>query len=266
VDNEIAIDLQVNQGQCSWEQLTEIAHIAENNNYQTLWVVDHLSGQVMNAPSMPECFTLLGALAAVTSTINIGPLVANVGNRHPGVLASAAATVQNISGGRLVLGLGAGASPTSTFAAEQRALGITIPATMSERHARLEHTLDVLDEIWSPTRDEKFATFEMPCKLPQTILGVNSVALAQIAATRTDGINIRASHPQRAEILRIAQDAATAVGKSNFIVSVWDWFDEELLDPTSAVCKELASEGVNRIILLMRGVPDAKRLAVKRSL
>ena len=262
--NELSIDLQVNQGQCSWAQLVEIALIAEKNNYSTLWVADHLSGQVMNAPSMPECFTLLGALAAITSTISIGPLVANVGNRHPGVLASSAATVQNISGGRLLLGLGAGASPASIFAAEQLALGITLPATMSERHAKLEHTLDVLDEIWSPTRDEKFATFEMPCKLPPRILGVNSMALARIAGMRTDGINIRASHPQRAEILRVAQDAATAAGKSDFIVSVWDWFDEALLDPTSTVCQELANEGVNKIILLMRGVPDAKRLAIKR--
>jgi alkanesulfonate monooxygenase SsuD/methylene tetrahydromethanopterin reductase-like flavin-dependent oxidoreductase (luciferase family) len=262
--NELSIDLQVNQGQCSWAQLIDIAHIAENNKYSTLWVADHLSGQVMNAPSMPECFTLLGALAAITSTINIGPLVANVGNRHPGVLASAAATVQNISGGRLILGLGAGTSPTSTFAAEQNALGIEIPRTMQERHAKLEHTLDVLDEIWSPTRDVKFATFEMPCKLPPRILGVNSTALAKIAGMRTDGINIRASHPQRAEILGIAKDAATAAGKTDFIVSVWDWFDEELLDPSSSICKQLASEGVNKIILLMRGVPDAKRLAIKR--
>lgn len=266
MNDETTIDVQVNQGQCSWAQLVEIAHIAENNNYQTLWVADHLSGQGMNAPSMPECFTLLGALAAITSTINIGPLVANVGNRHPGVLASAAATVQNISGGRLVLGLGAGASPTSTFAAEQRALGIALPATMRERHARLEHTLDVLDEMWSPNRDEKFATFEMPCKLPQRILGVNSVALAQIAGTRTDGINIRASHPQRAEILRIAQAAAKDAGKTRFTVSVWDWFDEALLDASRPTRQQLASEGVNKIILLMRGVPDAKRLAIKRLL
>jgi alkanesulfonate monooxygenase SsuD/methylene tetrahydromethanopterin reductase-like flavin-dependent oxidoreductase (luciferase family) len=218
----------------------------------------------MNAPSMPECFTLLGALAAITSTINIGPLVANVGNRHPGVLASAAATVQNISGGRLILGLGAGTSPTSTFAAEQNALGIEIPRTMQERHAKLEHTLDVLDEIWSPTRDVKFATFEMPCKLPPRILGVNSTALAKVAGKRTDGVNIRSSHPQRAEILRVAQDAAAASGKSDFIVSVWDWFDEELLDASSRACQQLVSEGVNRIILLMRGEPDAKRLALKR--
>jgi len=47
---------------------------------------------------------------------------------------------------------------------------------------------------------------------------------------------------------------------------VWDWFDEALLDPTSAGCQELASEGVNKIILLMRGVPDAKRLAIKREI
>jgi hypothetical protein len=122
----------------------------------------------------------------------------------------------------------------------------------------------VLDEIWSPTRDEKFSTFEMPCKLPPRILGVNSTALAKVAGTRTDGVNIRSSHPQRAEILRIAKDTATAVGKTGFIVSVWDWFDEELLDASSSIRKQLASEGVNKIILLMRGVPDAKRLAIKR--
>jgi hypothetical protein len=104
----------------------------------------------------------------------------------------------------------------------------------------------------------------MPCKLPPRILGVNSTALAKVAGMRTDGVNIRSSHPQRAEILRVARDAASAAGKPDFIVSVWDWFDEALLDPTSAVCKELASEGVNKIILLMRGVPDAKRLAIKR--
>jgi len=207
---------------------------------------------------------LLGALAAITSTINIGPLVANVGNRHPGVLANAAATVQNISGGRLILGLGAGASPTSTFAAEQLALGIALPATMGERHAKLEHTLDVLDEIWSPTRDKKFATFEMPCKLPPRFLGVNSTALAKIAGMRTDGINIRASHPQRAEILRLAHDTAITAGKADFVVSVWDWFDEALLDASSQTRQQLVSEGVNKIILLMRGVPDAKRLAIKR--
>jgi alkanesulfonate monooxygenase SsuD/methylene tetrahydromethanopterin reductase-like flavin-dependent oxidoreductase (luciferase family) len=79
---------------------------------------------------------------------------------------------------------------------------------MSERHAKLEHTLDVLDEIWSPTRDEKFATFEMPCKLPPRIVGVNSTALAKVAGMRTDGVNIRSSHPQRAEIFFIRRNSS----------------------------------------------------------
>jgi len=227
----------------------------------------------MNAPTMPECFTLLGALAATTRHINIGSLVINVGSRHPGLLANAAATVQNISSGRFILGLGAGASPDSTFAQEQRALGIELPAMMAQRHARLEHALDVIDEIWSPTRDEKFAAFPSPEHDVPIILGVNSAALARIAGARTNGINIRASHPQRAQILAAAISAATGdsaadragvvdrgKGLGDFDVSVWDWFDESLLDPQSQQRQQFQAEGVNRIILLVRGAPDLARL------
>ncbi len=227
----------------------------------------------MNAPTMPECFTLLGALAATTRHINIGSLVVNVGSRHPGLLANAAATVQNISNGRFILGLGAGASPDSTFSQEQRALGIELPATMAQRHARLEHTLDVIEEMWSPTRDDKFATFPLPDPRPPIILGVNSHELARIAGLRTSGVNIGASHPQRAAILTSAIGAAArasaadsasaaARGKGNevFDVSVWDWFDESLLDPQSPQRQQFQAGGVNRIILVMRGAPDIARL------
>lgn len=267
------VDLQINQGQCSWHELWALAQAAERNNYSAIWIADHLSGSVMNAPTMPECFALLGALASSTRHINIGALVVNVGTRHPGLLANSAATVQNISNGRLILGLGAGASPESTFAQEQIALGIALPATMSQRHARLESTLDVIEEMWSPTRDSKFATFPMPEQHVPIILGVNSVALAKIAGARTGGVNIRASHPNRAEILAAAITAANiggiptkASGADNgetvdgFDVSVWDWFDESLLEPQSAQRLQLEKEGVNRIILLMRGAPDIARI------
>jgi hypothetical protein len=70
-------------------------------------------------------------------------------------------------------------------------------------------------------------------------------------------VNIRASHERRSEILRAARDAA---GDREFMVSVWDWFDESLLDETSDARKQLASEGVSRLILLMRGAPDAARI------
>jgi hypothetical protein len=83
------------------------------------------------------------------------------------------------------------------------------------------------------------------------------VALATLAGKRCDGVNIRASHDRRGEILRAARDVA---GDREFMVSVWDWFDESLLDETSDARKQLASEGVNRLILLMRGAPDAARI------
>lgn len=255
------VDLQINQGQCSWHEVWATAQVAERNGYSALWIADHLSGSVMNAPTMPECFTVLGALAASTSTIGLGSLVVNVGNRHPGLLANAAATVQNISRGRFILGLGAGASPNSTFAREQRALGIELPATLTQRHARLEHTLDVIEEIWSPTRDEKFAAFPLPEQDLPIIVGVNSVALARIAGARTDGINVRASHPQRGEILAAAMTAANIGGAADhFDVSVWDWYDDALLDADSRQRRQFQAEGVNRIILLMRGAPDIARL------
>lgn len=254
------IDIQFNQGTMTWNQLHDAVRAAESAGFSTAWIADHLSGSAMNAPSMPECFTTLGALAATTTTIGLGSLVANVGNRHPGVLANSAATVQNISHGRFILGLGAGASPESVFATEHVTLGIDIPSSMSARHKRLVSTLDTLEDLWSPTRRSELATFPLPDPRPPIILGVNSRELARISGTRTDGVNIRASHPQRAEILASAISAAKKAGRSGFIVSVWEWFDEELLDGKSPTRQEFEKIGVNRLILVMRGTADIAQI------
>lgn len=244
----------------TWNQLHDAVRVAESAGFSTAWIEDHLSGSVVSAPSMPECFTMLGALAASTSTIGLGSLVANVGNRHPGVLANAAATVQQISNGRFILGLGAGASPTCVFATEHVALGIAIPKSMRARHNRLVSTLDTLDELWSPTRRSELAAFPLPDPRPLIILGVNSHELARIAGLRTDGVNIRATHPQRGEILASAISAATSSRRSGFIVSVWEWFDEVLLDSESMARHELEKDGVNRLVLVVRGVPDNSQI------
>ena len=250
-------DIQLNQGHYTWPELRDAARAAESAGYDTLWVADHLAGSVMAASSMPECFTLLGALAEVTSTIRLGVLVANVGTRHPGVLANAAATVQNISGGRFALGLGAGASPSSPFATEMRALDIPIRETMAERHGRVEETLDMLEAMWSPTRDERFSTFPMPSARIPIILGVNSVALARLAARRTDGVNVRASHERRSEILRAAQPTD---GRT-FTTSVWDFYDSKWRSERSAGDRLLVDDGVDRVVLLVRGKLDPRAFA-----
>lgn len=255
-------DLQVNPGVASWSTLRDAARAAEDAGFAALWTIDHLQGSVMAAPDMPECFSLLGALAAVTSTIQLGPLVVNVGNRHPAVLANSAATVQSISGGRLLLGLGAGGGPNGSAASERTATGLPAPRTVGERHAALEHALDVLDEMWSPERDGKYATFPLPVPRPPVVLGVNSERLARIAGRRTQGVNVRATSDKARDVVSAFADERNQSGATGeFHATVWDFFDEALMIPGNPKVLEWESWGVNRVILIMYQTIDVARIA-----
>ena len=157
------IDVQLSQANSTWPQYLEGVLAAQEAGFSMVWTLDHLSGVSFDGRTMLECFTVLGAIAAATTTIGLGSLVVNSANRHAGLLATSAATVQSISGGRFVLGLGAGTSPTSRFAREQDVLGIAVRARMAERHRHLGDTLDLLEEMWSPARDpEKWMGFALP--------------------------------------------------------------------------------------------------------
>jgi alkanesulfonate monooxygenase SsuD/methylene tetrahydromethanopterin reductase-like flavin-dependent oxidoreductase (luciferase family) len=121
----------------------ESARRLDDAGYAGVWAWDHFVGKGDRTVPVVESWTILTAAAATTRRVTVGTFVANVMNRHPAVLARMATTLQELSGGRLILGLGIGGHP-----AEHRALGIPFPDP-PERVARLEEAVGVLRALWT---------------------------------------------------------------------------------------------------------------------
>src|SRR4051794_30647801 len=93
-----------------WSELLSIARAAEDVGFDSLWVGDHLLYDLPTGVTRGpwEAWTSLAAVAVATSRVEIGPLVASTSFHAPAMLAKQAATVDAISHGRLIVGLGAG--------------------------------------------------------------------------------------------------------------------------------------------------------------
>lgn len=99
-------------GSARWSDLLAVAQAAEAVGFDSVWLVDHFMfpprETAQPALGCWECSPLLGALAATTGRVELGTFVMNTGFRNPALLAKMADCVEEISGGRLILGLGAG--------------------------------------------------------------------------------------------------------------------------------------------------------------
>ena len=128
----------------AWARSVELAQLAERSGYDHLWVYDHVETVPRREPTHCfEAFTMLAALSQVTSTAELGQLVTCSSYRNAGLLAKEAACIDVFSGGRLILGLGAG-----WYDREYAAYGYEYLADR-DRLAVLEETITVIPRLWS---------------------------------------------------------------------------------------------------------------------
>jgi len=141
------IGLDTAQHQLTWTELVERVQFAESAGFDGAWVFDHFTPLygAANGPCM-EGWTLLAGLAAVTSRIRLGVLVTGITYRHPSILATEAITVDQISNGRLEIGMGA-----AWHEPEHEQLGVPFPP-LKERAERLEEGVQVMRLLMTKDR------------------------------------------------------------------------------------------------------------------
>ncbi len=136
----------------TYEQQLTMARAAEQHGFSAFFRSDHLLRIKPGGPGPgpTDSWVTLGALARETSTIRLGTMVTSATFRLPGPLAVSVAQVDDMSGGRVELGLG-----TGWFEAEHRAYGIPFPS-FGERFDRLEEQLEIVTGLWGTPPGETF--------------------------------------------------------------------------------------------------------------
>ena len=194
----------------TWAEAREAAIEFDRLGFHSVWVCDHLYGVPM--PSLPilEGWSELAAVAAITQRVELGTLVTPPFFRNPAVLAKQVATIDQISNGRTIVGLGSG-----WFASEYEAYGAPFPA-VGERLQALEETCEVLKRLWTEeqaTFAGKYARVEQaycepkPVRRPPILIGGGGERkLMRIAARHADiWNNLAVSQAQlgaKVEVLR----------------------------------------------------------------
>lgn len=149
---DLRIFTEPQQG-ASYSQLREVALEAERLGFDAFFRSDHYlrMGEGSGLPGPTDAWVTLAALAVETERIRLGTLVTAATFRQPGPLAIAVAQVDEMSGGRIELGLG-----TGWFAAEHSAYGIPFPP-LGERFERLEEQLEIVLGLWRTPVGETYS-------------------------------------------------------------------------------------------------------------
>lgn len=184
--------------QLQWDEMVDLAELADNDPaWSSIWFADHYmpntqSGEPIQGDSH-EAWTVLAGLAAMTERVRLGPLVSPTSVHHPALLANRASTIDHISNGRFVLGLGAGWQVN-----EHTAYGIELEPPKT-RVDRFEESIQIVRSLLDNERTDfsgaHYTISNAPCephpkqdKLP-ILVGTAGSRMMRIAARWADEWN-----------------------------------------------------------------------------
>jgi F420-dependent oxidoreductase-like protein len=185
-----------------YEAMTRAAKEADRLGYDSIWLFDHF--HTVPTPELEttfECFTSLAGLARDTQHVKLGQMATCNGYRNPALLAKMGSTLDVMSHGRFILGLGAG-----WYEHEYRAYGYGFPDTR-ERMARFREATEIIHRMWTenyPTFSGKYYTIDKPINEPKGVqkphpplwlAGSGEQVTLKLVAQWGDGCNISGRDP-----------------------------------------------------------------------
>lgn len=225
-----------------WQTLVERWKLYEELGFDSVWDCDHYVQPEQPHGPYFEGWTLLAALAALTSRIRIGVLVSCNTFRHPALLAKQAVTVDHISDGRLELGLGAG-----WYEPEHAMYGIELPLP-GERVARLEEAVALVDKLlrsdvvtfpgrYYTLRDAEFRPGPIQKPRPPLTIGAHGPRMLKLCARYADSWNSYGSVEEIAGRNGMLDEFCAEVGRepSEIVRSLYAYAETATYDPWDSI-------------------------------
>jgi F420-dependent oxidoreductase-like protein len=257
------------QAERTWQRTLEVARAAETNGLDSIWLFDHFhtTPDPTDEPVL-EAYTTLSALAAVTQRVRLGQIVTCAGYRNPALLAKMVTTIDVISGGRAILGLGAGWKEE-----EWLAYGYAFP-DRHDRLAQLKDTLEIVSRMFEPGR----ATYQgehssvegainepkpiQKPRIPIMVGGNGRNVTWRLAARYADELNLDAMPVDDVrEALPVIRQRCEEIGRdpATLAVSVHLWRKDEernRREPLDELLPAYAELGISRVMALLPGIED----------
>lgn len=281
---DLRIFTEPQQG-ASYDEQLAVALVAEQAGFGAFFRSDHylhmgnpVRGSRAPMPGPTDAWITLAGLARDTERIRLGTLLSAATFRHPGPLAITVAQVDEMSGGRVELGLGAG-----WFAAEHAAYAIPFPEGIGERLDRLDEQLEVVTGLWRTPVGERYSFSGRHYQLvdspalpkprqrpnpPVIVGGKGLVRTPALAARHADELNVPFSSPEHVAAVFAALDAAcrdidrdsSSLVRSAALVVCCAKDSSTLTRRAAAIGRDLSDLGENGLV----GTPDEVAAGLER--